>query len=150
MLRILLLSVSFVFLVSCSVKPPDGPICRELKVIIEKKDVPNIGPIVWERPNPLCMEKISESTCGYCVWTVSNKVQFVGDKPETYLYKKSWSQIKTEAVVVPSEFYADVKGAFINMCKKYKECSDEIARWRIKLDSIDSVKDALGNGIQVQ
>jgi hypothetical protein len=135
--QILLSSALFVFLVSCAVKPPDVPICRELKTQNESKTIPDIGFIKIERPNPVCLKELNEVSCGFCVWTISKKSQYIGET-KSFLYGKPWSQVKREAVLIPTEAYADVKATFINMCKKYKECAADISSWRLKLDSLDS------------
>lgn len=138
-----LLVVSFL-VVSCSA-PPDIPACRHLDLKRETKVVEGIGKITVDRPNPVCNRQIKEPTCGYCTYTVSDKEQYVGENAKTLLHKKPWSQIKRQGVIIPAEDYAAVKAFILDMCKKTNECSKDIEHWRIKLDSLDSVGDALGN-----
>lgn len=92
-----------------------------------------------ERPNPTCLKEVGEMSCGFCVWTISQKSQFVGEGDKYKLNGKPWSQIKREMIGMPLESYAKFKAFTINMCKKTNDCSKDIDKWRVKLDSLDSI-----------
>lgn len=98
------------------------------------------------RPNPVCMAEIGEGDCGFCTFTVSEKNVFVGEKPEHHFKGKPWSQLKKKSVLLPAaESYAPLKAFAVNACKQMGSvgaCRD-IAKWRIKLDSLDSVGDVI-------
>lgn len=130
----------FILALSGCVVPPDVPVCRPLEIKWEKKFVEGVGNIVVERPNPKCVETIKEPTCGFCVWTISNKSAYVGEAKSTWIYGKPWSTIKREAVLAPPETYAKVKGFIIDICKKSGDCSKDITRWRLKFNALDSAR----------
>ena len=129
----LLLALSVLILSAC-VQPPDFAVCRPLEMRSETKLVDGIGQITVPRPNPKCMATIGESVCGFCVWTISNKIQYVGESKKTWHRGKPWSRIRKEAALVPAEDFAKVKEFVINICKKSEECNKDIERWRLKLD----------------
>lgn len=135
----MLFVISLILLCSCS-DPPDVPSCRTLETKPETKEVPGFGKITLQRPNPVCEKKIKEIRCGYCVWTISDKEQYVGEAKETWLYKKPWSKLEEQAVKMPPEAYAEFKAWVINMCKKSNECNAKITHWRVKLDALDSLQ----------
>lgn len=124
-------------LLSCN-KPPDTPWCRNLssKTIMTKDE---FGlPVKTIRWNPDCAKNINEATCGRCTWSISDKVTYVGEDPTHFLYGKPWSQIQAEAVICPSEGFAQNKAFIIKSCKQ-TNCDKQIPRWQIKLDSLDSL-----------
>lgn len=123
-------------LTACVV-PPDVPVCRALEPKLEKQYVPGVGDILVERPNPTCQKAIGEPTCGFCVWTISDKTAYIGENQKTRLFKKPWSTIRREAILTPPETYARLKGFVIDICKKSGDCSKDISRWRLKLNSLD-------------
>jgi hypothetical protein len=108
----------------------------------ETKNIPDIGMVTLDRPNPTCVIQIGEPRCGFCVWTVSSKTQFVGDRSKNLLQlngkKKKWSTIEAEAVKVPAESYAKMKADAINNCKIANACS-KVKDWRLKVDTFDSI-----------
>ncbi len=108
--------------------------------------MPGIGKVSVQRPNPICLKEITEYSCGYCVWSVEDKQQYVGEAKNTWLYGKPWHQILAESVKVPAESYAAIKASFIKMCKESNSCSKDITHWRVKLDAIDSIGNGLGAG----
>ncbi len=113
--------------------PPDVPVCEELtgKVTTD----PVTGHVVM-KASPACMEAIGETKCGHCVYIVSGRDIFVGEKKETHFAGKSWSQLKRESVLVPAEeSYARIAAYMINACKKMK-CSDDVNRFRVRLNSL--------------
>lgn len=130
--------ILFVFLLSgCEIRPPDGPVCRELKpIVIETPDA--FGVITkLIRPNPVCAQKIRESTCGECVWTVSDRVQFVGENNQHWLDGDPWSVVKSRALLMPPKTQAKQKKFVLDICKKYpSNCDSAIPRWRVKVDQI--------------
>lgn len=132
---------------SCAgMQPPDVPGCTPLNSKLVKWSPPMLPAtradgLVY-RPNPVCMSEIGEGDCGYCTFTISEKSIFVGEKPEHHFNKKPWSQLRKKCVLFPAqESYAPLKAFAINACKQMGSlgaCKD-IAKWRIKLDSLDSV-----------
>jgi hypothetical protein len=91
------------------------------------------------------MEKIKEPSCGHCVFIVSGKELFIGEKPEHYLDKKPWSTIVQTSVMLPAiESYSPLSKYIINSCKKMN-CNDQVDRFKIKLDSLNGVKGAIEN-----
>lgn len=140
MKQIISLMSLFVFLSlpSCVSKPPDGPMCRNLKSkITMTKDEFGL-PVKNIRWNPVCEKEIGEASCGRCTWTISDKVQYVGEGKLHWLYGKPWSQVQDEAVICPSEHFAQLKAYTVKSCKKIN-CDKEIPRWQVKLDALDSV-----------
>ncbi len=129
------------FLISGCVIPPDIPACRSLETKKETKYVEGVGKVTIDRPNPVCNREIKESSCGFCIWTISDKEQYVGEAQKTWLHGKPWSHISRQAIKVPAEDFAKIKKFIIDICKKTNECSKDIDHWRIKLDSLDSVGD---------
>lgn len=125
---------------------PDVPICRALHTRPETKDVPDIGKVTLQRPNPACMKNIGEPYCGYCVYTLTDKGVYIGNEWNHLLplkgKKKTWDTVVQEALVLPAESQADIKAFGINVCKISGQCAQEIDRLRIKLDSLDSVGEA--------
>ncbi len=96
------------------------------------------------RSNPVCDKEIGEADCGYCVFTITDKPIYVGERPENQFRRTPWSKLKLSAVLLPGLFsYAPIKAYFINTCKEFGDCNKDLARWRIKLDSLDSVGDIL-------
>lgn len=138
MRRIICLISLSISLSSC-VTPPDIPACRSLPArVIEKKDPFGI-PVKETIPNPVCMKQIGEPSCGYCTWSISEKHAYVGDQEKHHLYKKPWTQILAESVKMPTEAYAEIKSYIIKICKQNQDCNADIAKWRVKLDSLDSI-----------
>lgn len=121
---------------------PDVPICRHLDTRPQTKII-NGQTFTVQRPNPMCMKAIGEARCGFCVYSVSEKQTYVGDKWNHLLLvagkKKTWSTIQEEAMTVPAESQAATKAFAVNVCKATKSCGQEIDRWRLKLDSLDSI-----------
>lgn len=146
--KISLIIASSFLLSSCAYTPwikenvPDEPICRHLDERVTKKIIAG-KEYTLRRENPRCMKAIGEGRCGYCVWTVSDKEQYVGEEWNHLLQvgkkKKKWSTIQAEAMTVPAETQAASKAFAINICKITNACADQIDRWRIKLDALDSI-----------
>lgn len=126
---------------------PDEPICRSL-LQKETKKVIDGQEHVLKRPNPLCMREIGEPYCGYCVWTVSEKTQYVGNAWNRLLKvntgkKKTWDMLLAEGLVTPAETLASTKRFAVNVCKISPVCGENISRWRVKFDALDSVSAGL-------
>lgn len=153
---ILLITAVSLLNTSCTTMPwikeqvPDVPICRPLDEKVSKtKD----GTGVLRRPNPTCMKHIGEPSCGYCVWTVSDREAFVGtawnhllevkSSKDGRIRKKTWPTIKNEALLLPAESQAWSKAFTINICNMSNMCADEIDRIRVKFDALDSVTESL-------
>lgn len=124
----------------------DVPICRELRsrttVVKDQFGIP----VTTIRANPVCAKAIGEVTCGYCTWTQSDKNQYVGEAKKTWLYDSPWHQIKDEGVITPSQSLAKLKAAINDKCRTDEgpaggQCGD-IGKWRVKLDSLDSIGEA--------
>lgn len=91
------------------------------------------------------MKEIGEVECGHCTYIISGKEIYVGENEKTHLNKKPWSKIKAAAIYVPAvESYAPLSTYIINSCKKMN-CSDDVTRFKIKLDSLNGVNDAMKN-----
>lgn len=132
MLRLLLFMTLCVSLLSCNKhQPPDVPVCQELS----KRRIFNADTLeLIEKPSPTCMIEIAESECGHCVWIVSGKEKFVGNKSENYLNGKSWTTIKEHSVLVPGEFsYAPITTYMINQCKRFN-CHKEVGKFKVKFE----------------
>lgn len=125
---------------SCVSVPPDGPVCRPLiERVIEQKDAFGVITKVV-RPNPKCMKACGEPRCGFCVWMMSDRTQYVAEAKKFHLYGKPWSQIQQESTIVPSEFMARLNAHLIKVCKE-TNCDQQVNRWRVKWDSLDSILD---------
>lgn len=124
---------------------PNVPACRPLKTRPQTKLIDGKA-FTLQRPNPLCMQKIGEPTCGYCRFTLDDKEVYVGDQWNHLLVvgkrKKKWSTLQEEGLLVPAETQAGIKAFMVNMCRITEQCGQEIDRLRVKLDSFDSVGDA--------
>jgi hypothetical protein len=126
-----------ILLSSCTTKAPDVPQCRGLDpIVLEYMDAFGVK-TTQVRPHPVCYEKIKEARCGECIWTISDKTQFVGEEKSTWLEGMPWSQLEKVSVKVPPKAVATVKDFIVDTCKSFPStCSQnpEIGRWRVKLD----------------
>lgn len=84
-----------------------------------------------------CVE-VQKDEWGYCFKTISNKEQVV-DNNEATLEGKKWSEVNRKAIRVPAESWAKIKTFILAICKKSKECSDNIGTWQKKLDKVDTM-----------
>lgn len=90
-------------------------------------------------PSPACWMSIGEFECGHCVWIMSGKEAFVGEKPGTWINGKSWSKLKSQSVYLPAEeSYAPLAAFAINACKKLN-CSGDATKFKVKLDGLKAV-----------
>lgn len=126
-----------VLLSGCITKPPNILVCRDLqeRPIWTKDDLGM--EIIHYNANPVCTKELAESSCGFCIRIISNEVQYIGNKPEHNSNKKSWNDIKSSAVLIPTDSYAELKAYVINSCKKNKDCQDDVDSWRLKLEKLE-------------
>jgi hypothetical protein len=138
-----LLGISFALLISaCAPTPPDVPACEHLSQRLENQ-LPT-GHLILT-PSPTCMKQIGERECGHCVYIVSGKEIFVGENEKTWLNHKPWSKLKASAVYLPAqESYAPLAAYIIDACKKM-DCSDDVDKFKVKLDSLNGVTGAIQN-----
>lgn len=135
-LRCLLFVISLWSLTSaCTPKPPDVPACEQF--VQHLANDPLTGDLVLT-PSPTCMAQINEPSCGHCVYIVSGKEIFVGEK--TLLNGKAWSQIRASAVILPAaESYAPLSAYIINACKAMN-CNQSVDQFTVKLNSLSAIK----------
>lgn len=89
------------------------------------------------------MKAIGEPECGHCVFIVSGKELFLGEKEPNLLNGKPWSKLRQQAVYLPAqESYAPLSTYIINACKKMG-CNTDVDRFRVKLNSLSSLADAV-------
>ncbi len=94
-------------------------------------------------PSPTCLKQVGEPECGHCTYIVSGKEIYVGEAEKYQLNKKPWSQIQNEGIILPAvESYAPLATYIINSCKKMN-CQDDVTRFKVKLDSLNGVKDVV-------
>lgn len=125
--------------ISCAPKPPDVPACEHLAQRLAQDLVS--GHLLLT-PSPTCTKEIGEPECGHCVYIVTGREMFLGEKEGHWLNGKPWSKIRQEAVYLPAvEAYAPLASYIINSCKKM-HCSDDVDKFRIKLDSLNGVSAA--------
>lgn len=135
-LKFWLLTVSFLSLTNCATKPPDVFVFKHLNQRLATD--PTTGHLLL-RPSPTCMKEIKEVECGRGRSIVSGKVVFVGEDKKTWFSGKPWSQLRRESILVPAEeSYAPMATYFINSCKA-AGCSDEVTRFKVKVDSVKDV-----------
>jgi hypothetical protein len=139
MRRLLLITI---LLAGCTPKPPDVYVFEHLSQRLSTN--PANGHLILT-PSPTCMKKIQEVECGHGVSIVSGAEIFVGEAPKYHFRKKPWSQLKRESVYVPAEeSYAPLAAYIINSCKKMN-CSEDVTRFKVKLDSLNGIPGAIGN-----
>lgn len=130
-LKLPLLMLLLVLLANCDGKIPDVPACKHLKQRLAKD--PATGHLVL-KASPTCWKEIGEVECGRCKWIMSEKIQFVGENPKTWLNGKPWSQLHDEAILLPAEeSYAPLSSYAINTCAKVK-CDAEVSKFKVKAD----------------
>jgi hypothetical protein len=133
----LLISVS-----ACTPKPPDVPACEHMAQRLSTD--PLTGHLLLS-PSPTCLKQIGEPECGHCVFIVSGKELFLGESVGHLLKGKPWSKVRQQAVYLPAvESYAPLATYVINSCKKMG-CSDDVDKFKIKLDSLNGVSGSLSN-----
>lgn len=137
MQRLWLSIILCVFLTNCVEKPPDVPVCEDLPQRMSKDTM--TGHLLLS-PSPTCMKQINEPECGHCTFIVSGKEIYVGEDKNHRFNGKPWSQLKLESIYVPAvESYSKIATYMINACKR-AGCSDEVTKFKVKLDSLQSAK----------
>jgi hypothetical protein len=160
-------------LVSCATPPPDVAVFENLTQHLGQD--PETKHLIL-KPSPTCMQMLGEFECGHGVYIMSQRQVFVGEAFEfTYIDKKDvpktlppgqsviefadgrtglrkpltgkpWSQLKKESIYVPAqESYAPLSTWIINSCKKMK-CDDQVNRFKVKVDSLDSIGAVIKRG----
>jgi hypothetical protein len=138
-LKFLLSIILSLSLTNCTPKPPDVPVCEHLKQRLTTDPV--TGHLIL-KASPVCMKEIGEVECGHCTYIVSGKEIYIGENEKFHLNKKPWSQLREESILMPAEeSYAPVATYIINSCKKMN-CSDDVTRFKVKLDSLNGIKGA--------
>lgn len=142
-LRWLLFAIlSWSLISGCTPKPPDVPACEHMASHLAVDG--STGHMVWA-PSPTCMKQIGEPECGHCVWIVSGKEAFIGEQKGHWLNGKTWSKIRSQSAYLPAaESYAPLATYIIDSCKKMG-CSDDVTKFKVKLDSLNGVSGALSN-----
>lgn len=139
MLKLQKLTLSLIllcFLTSCAPNVPDVPACENLQQRLATDPV--TGHLMLS-PSPLCMEMIGEPECGHCVFTISAKQLFVGDKEPNQYNGKTWTLLKQQSIYLPAkESYAPLATYIINSCNKMG-CNDKVDKFKIKLDSLNGI-----------
>lgn len=134
--------ISLFLLASCSPKPPDVPVCEFLPQRLAY-DLVN-GHLLLS-PSPTCMKQIGESECAHCVFIVSGNEFFLGEGKDHQLNGKPWSKVRAESVYLPAkESYAPLAAYLIDSCKKM-HCSEDLEKFKVKLDSLNGITGALAN-----
>jgi hypothetical protein len=137
----MLSAISCFLLSSCDTpQPPDVPACEQLSQYLTKDPVTDHDIL---NPSPTCEAAIGEPECGHCVYMVSGKEIFIGELEAHQFNKKPWSKLKRQAVYLPAvESFSPVEKYMINACHKM-QCNDQIDRFKVKLDSLNGVADAI-------
>lgn len=137
-LKWLLFVISCSFLTeACTPHPPDVPACEYLSQRLSTD--PKTSHLILT-PSPTCMKQINEVECLHCVFIVSGKEMFVGEKNGHLYNNKPASLLKQQAVYLPAvESYAPLAAYIINSCKKMG-CSDDVTKFKVKLDSLNGVE----------
>lgn len=135
-MKLVLLIILCGLLLSCTPKPPDVPVCEDLK---EHIMVDPVTGHMFESASPTCQKEVGEATCGHCTYIVSGKEIYIGDSEAHRFNGKPWSQIRDESILVPAkESYAPIAAYMINSCKKLN-CNDDVARFKVKVDTLKSI-----------
>lgn len=131
----------FVSLTSCTKPPPDVPFCEHLSQRMATD--PETKHLVLA-PSPTCMKEIGEVECGHCTFSMSQKEIYIGEAKKTWFNKKPWSQLHYESILVPAvESFAPVQAYIINACEA-ANCSGDVQRFKVKVNSLKGIKDVLG------
>jgi hypothetical protein len=86
------------------------------------------------------MAAINEPECGHCVYIVSGKEEYLGEEPEHTLNGKTWSQLKSQSILLPAqESYEPIAEYIIDSCKK-ASCSGTTSQFKAKLDQLDATQ----------
>lgn len=144
-LRWSLSAASLALLASCTPSPPDVYVFEYLSYHMETDPKDGHFLIV---PSPTCTKQIKESECGHGVSIVSGKEIFVGEGKSTWFKGKPWSQLKRESIYVPAvESYAPLSAYIIDACA-HMNCNDQVDAFKVKLNSLNGVSDAVSNSLK--
>lgn len=134
--------LSWLLISACTPSPPDVPACEHLAQRLTTDAT--TGHMVLS-PSPTCMKQIAEPECGHCVYIVSGKELFLGEKKGHWLNGKPWSELRKQSVYLPSaESYAPLASYIINACKKMN-CSQDVEKFKVKLDSLNGVENEVND-----
>lgn len=139
-MKYLLSILSLLLVTSCTIKPPDVPVCENLTQHLVIDPVTEHLVLV---PSPTCKKQINEIECGHCTYIVSGKEIYVGEGATHLLNGKTWTRIKLESIYVPSaESFGPLSDYLINSCKKMN-CDQQIEAFKIKLNSLNGILPAV-------
>jgi hypothetical protein len=117
----------------CIPQPPDVPVCESLTKRLKKDSA--TGHVILS-PSPTCEVEIEEPECGHCVYIVSGREIYLGNKEGHTLGGKTWADIQAEAVLLPAqESYAPLATYIINSCEK-EGCSMYAQKFKAKLSPL--------------
>lgn len=137
-----LFAISLGLLGSACATPPNVPACEHLGQRLSND--PLTGHLILS-PSPTCMKQIKEVECGHCVYIVNGKEIFVGEGKDHQLNGKPWSLLRQQSILLPSEeSYTPLASYIINACKEM-DCSDEVTRFQVKLNSLNGIGKAFSN-----
>lgn len=135
-MKYLLLMLLLGSLTNCANVPPDVVACEYLTQRLARDPVTTH---LILKPSPVCTKEINEPECGHCTYIMSGREVYVGEKKEHFFNGKPWSQLKSESIYLPAvESYAPLSTYIINSCKQMN-CSDDVTRFKVKLDSLSSI-----------
>lgn len=138
--RSLLFVLSLLLLSSCTPTPPDIPVCESLDPWKFQDPVTHH---LMMHPSPACIAEVDASSCGHCVYIMSGKEIFVGEKDPHLLNGKPWSVLRDQSVLLPAvESYAPLASYAIDACRKMN-CSSSVDAFKVKLNSLNGVADAI-------
>lgn len=121
----------------CAPQPPDVFVFESLEQHLTTDSM--TGHTVLS-PSPACMTQIQEPACGHGVSIMTGREIFVGEGPLHLMNNKPWSVLKSQSVYLPAtESYAPLATYVINACEKMG-CNDQVAKFKVKLDSLASIK----------
>lgn len=124
-------------LTSCATKPPDIFVFEKLEQHLSLDA--QTGHLIL-KPSPACMTAINEPECGHGVSIVTGRQIFIGEIAPNIFNGQKWSELQEVSVILPAkESYAPLATYIINSCKQ-ANCNTAIDAFRIKLDSLKSIK----------
>lgn len=159
------LTILFSLLISaCATVPPDVAVLENLKQRLATD--PLNGHLIL-KPSPTCMKQIGEAECCHGTYIMSGREIYIGedyfkatwmidDKTKVPItlaikdgkspyVKKTCSQLIAESIHCPAEeCYAPLSTYIINSCKKMN-CSDQVDRFKVKIDSLNGISGAIHN-----
>lgn len=144
----LILIILIIALTGCStIKVPDVPICRPLRMKTEVKNIKGLGEVKLTRGNPLCLKETGAGACLYCTTIGTGQETYVSDDPKHLIRignkLKSYSILMNEGSILPVESWTELRDTFINSCKQFGCTEKDISNWRIKAVRFTSIGEAL-------